>query len=530
MFYFLITLIPYIMYLVLKYRRSFYMLQQNSYNVSNRYGKWIFKNIKKVFLNYDLFFIILIILYPYINHNFYMFFMAIFYFGLFYLELKNIKKDQNKKPFAITKRIKRLTITTLLLFGIVLLLIFINFNLDKNLLRYYIYLFVYCYLGYFITYLANIINYPVERMVYYYYYYKAVNKLNSMPNLVKIGITGSYGKTTSKNILNTILNIKFNSFATKKSLNTPYGLMTSINNDLDKFDDVFIAEMGACKKNDIKELCDLVHPQYGIITKIGLAHLETFKTIENTISTKFELVEALPRNGVAILNKDDPNQRKYHIKNNCKVKWIAIDNDADIRALNIKQSNKGMNFDILLEGKNYNFETPLLGRANIYNILAGIYLGYYLGIEIKDLQIAVKMLRPTEHRLELKKMGDITIIDDAFNSNPEGSKMALEVLDLMEGTKVVVTPGMIELGKEEYNLNRNFGKEISKAADYVILVGEKQTKPIYDGLISAKFSKDKIIVINDVKKSFSLIRDFKEKDKELYALLENDLPDIFNEK
>ena len=231
MFYFLITLIPYIMYLILKYRRSFYMLQQNSYNVSNRYGKWIFRNIKKVFLNYDLFFIILIILYPYINHNFYMFFMAIFYFGLFYLELKNIKKDQNKKPFAITKRIKRLTITTLLLFGIVLLLIFINFNLDKNLLRYYIYLFVYCYLGYFITYLANIINYPVERMVYYYYYYKAVNKLNSMPNLVKIGITGSYGKTTSKNILNTILNIKFNSFATKKSLNTPYGLMTSINID-----------------------------------------------------------------------------------------------------------------------------------------------------------------------------------------------------------------------------------------------------------------------------------------------------------
>lgn len=530
MVYFLITLIPYLIYLIVKFRRSFYMLQQNSYNVSNRYIKWIFRNMSKVFGTYDLILLLLTITYPFISHNFYMFLNALLYFILFYFELKNIKKDQNKKPFVFTKRIKRLSITSFILLLFVIVFIILNFNVDKNLFQNYLYLFLFSYFSYFVTYIANIINYPIEKMVYYYYYNKAVKKLKSMNHLIKIGITGSYGKTTSKNILNAILNIKFNSMATKKSLNTPYGLMTSINNDLDKFDDVFIAEMGACKKNDIKELCDLVHPQYGIITKIGLAHLETFKTIENTTNTKFELVESLPSNGLAILNKDDENQRNYKIKNKCQVKWIGIDQDADAQAINIKQNSKGMSFDVLLEGKKYSFETPLLGRANIYNILAGILLGYHLGIDVTDLQTALRMLQPTEHRLELKKIGNIHIIDDAFNSNPEGSKMALEVLGLMPGEKIIVTPGMIELGKEEYNLNKRFGHQISEVADYVILVGEKQTKPIYDGLIEKNFNKDKIVIINDVKKAFSLMRQLKDPKKETYVLLENDLPDIFNEK
>ena len=153
-----------------------------------------------------------------------------------------------------------------------------------------------------------------------------------------------------------------------------------------------------------------------------------------------------------------------------------------------------------------------------------------MGMSLKELELGVKRIKPITHRLELKNMGDRTIIDDAYNSNPVGSKMALDVLKLMDGMKIVVTPGMIELGDEQYSLNKKFGEYISIVADYVILVGEKQTKPILDGLNDKKFSKDKIRVINDVKEAFKIIEEVKIKGTHTYILLENDLPDIFNEK
>ena len=189
----------------------------------------------------------------------------------------------------------------------------------------------------------------------------------------------------------------------------------------------------------------------------------------------------------------------------------------------------GMEFDIVFDGVNKeHFKTNLLGRANIYNILSAVALARYLGINISSIKRAVSLLKPTEHRLELKKYNDkVTIIDDAFNSNPEGSKMALEVLDLMDGYKVIVTPGMIELGERQNDLNKEFGRYISDVADMVILVGEKQTKPILEGLIDKHYDRDKIFVINDVKDAFKLVCNID--NKNVYVLLENDLPDIFNE-
>ena len=190
----------------------------------------------------------------------------------------------------------------------------------------------------------------------------------------------------------------------------------------------------------------------------------------------------------------------------------------------------GTTFDIVFKGDNnkYPFETKLLGKANIYNILASVALGKHLGIENEQLKLGVKRVKPIEHRLELKKYGDINIIDDAYNSNPVGSSMALDVLKLMPGKKIIVTPGMIELGDREYELNMKFGKHIAEVCDEVILVGKEQTKPIYDGLIDEGFKEKNIHIINDVKIAFDLMR--KLKDGETYVLLENDLPDIFNEK
>ena len=198
-------------------------------------------------------------------------------------------------------------------------------------------------------------------------------------------------------------------------------------------------------------------------------------------------------------------------------------------ASSINLSYNGTSFKVKFKGdtQEYNFETKLLGRHNIYNILDALAVAYDLKVPIPKMQMAVKSLVPTEHRLNLIKYKDMFLIDDAFNSNPTGSKMALEVLNMMPGKKIIVTPGMIELGPHQYDLNYKFGEYIANVCDEVILIGEHQTKPIYEGLISRNYSKKHIFILNDVKEAFVLME--KLKDNETYVLLENDLPDLFNE-
>ena len=389
------------------------------------------------------------------------------------------------------------------------------------------------YLNCFVVFIAMLINMPIEKCVYLYYKTKAQRKLKSMTNLKIIGITGSYGKTSSKNILSDILNIKYNALPTPRNLNTFNGLIMTVNNHMDKFNDIFIAEMGAYVRGEIGRLCKLIKPKYGILTRIGTAHLESFGSQENIQRGKFELIESLPSDGFGVLNGDDPLQVSYKLKNKVRTIWIGIDNeDVDVRAVNIKCTNKGTNFDVIFKGdKNkYHFETKLLGNHNVYNILAAIACGKEFGIDNEDLQKAVAGVRPVEHRLELKKLGNFYMIDDAYNSNPVGAKSAVDVLDMMPGTKVVVTPGMIELGDKEDEYNKEFGRQIARSkTDYVVLIGEKKTKPIKEGLLEEKFDKDKIIVFNDVREAYPFIGTLSVKD-EVYALFENDLPDTYNEK
>lgn len=526
---FILSLINVAIYLCIKTKNSLHMLQQNWYNLDQRYLKWILKNPNKIFVNPDMLFV-LFIAGLFINAEITMIFFAIFYLVLAYYTIKQEEKVKAKIPLNITSRVRRLAVTTLILYLIPTLTMLLAFD-EYNLSYYYVVIGLLVYLNSFVVMVANLVNIPVEKSVMKYYKKRAAKKLNNMNNLKVIGITGSYGKTSSKNILNDILNVKYNVLPSPKNFNTLYGLMITINNYLDKFSDLFIAEMGAFKKGEIKELCDFVKPTYGILTKVGEAHLESFGSRENIQSGKFELIESLPSDGIAILNKDDEWQVSYDLKNNCKVVWVGIDNkDADVIATNIKLSSFGTSFDcIFKDDKNkYHFETKLLGKANIYNILAGIALGKELGITIEQLELGVKKVQPVEHRLELRKYYNVNLIDDSYNSNPTGAKMALDVLNLMSGKKIIMTPGMIELGEKQYEANLEFGKQIAEVCDEVILVGKEQTKAIYDGLMVKDYDEKKIHIIDDVMKGFSLIR--KLKDGETYALLENDLPDLFNEK
>ena len=393
------------------------------------------------------------------------------------------------------------------------------------------FLFLYSFIN---IYIINILNKPVEKLVYLYYFKKAKNKLSSMTRLKVIGITGSYGKTSSKNILSHILSAKYITRPTPKNLNTPYGQMITINNYLDKFDEILISEMGAYVQGEIKNMCDFVKPKYGILTTVGKAHLETFKTRDNICRAKFELIESLDPNGACVLNLDDTYQKLYvdnELKNKVKIIWIGINNpDSDFNAINIKCNKHGTNFDIVYKEEKYHVETKLLGYHNVYNILASIALGHELKVPIKDMIVKVRTILPVEHRLEMKKLNNITMIDDAYNSNPVGAKNALLVLNMMDGIKVVVTPGMIELGVDENKLNYEFGAHIGKVADYAILIGEKRCEEIKKGILESGFDARKLIILNKVVDAYRELEKIKNKEeKEVFALFENDLPDIYSE-
>ena len=528
--YFILSLIVCLYYLIYKSRKAMHMLQQNWYNDGNRYIKWIFNNFNKAFFNFDIFFVLFICFY-YLKNSYASFIFFVVLYMVSYLSYKiKIENEQSKKPLVITARIKRLYITTLILYLIVIIPMIVCFD-EALISKYYFWIGFMVFINWFIILVANVINKPIEKMVFNHYKRLAKNKLNEMTNLKRVAITGSYGKTSTKNALNDILNVKYNSFATEKSFNTMNGLMISINNKLDKFTDIFVSEMGAFRPGEIKEKCDFIEPQYGILTTIGTAHLESFGSRENIQKAKFELIESLPSDGIAILNMDDEYQVNYKIKSKCKKVWVSIGNKkADVYASDIKISNKGTSFKVTFKEKNESviLETKLLGSANVYNILEASALAYYLGLSVDEIKTGVKRIATIEHRLELKKFTDnITIIDDAYNSNPVGAKMAIDVLGLMDGKKIIVTPGMIELGDKQYEYNKEFGCQIAKVCDEVILIGEEQTKPILDGLKESKYSDKRIHILNDVKAAFPLMRRLS--DHKTYVLLENDLPDIFNE-
>ncbi len=523
---FLLSVVFYVIYLFFKTKKSLHMLQQNRYNRGYKYLKWIKGNLKKNYWNFE----ILIFFLPcffFLSDRFLGIVFNTFYFLFLSFFFYRSKKEQKKVPLHITARIKRLLGTTFILYFLFLLGCYF---IESRVFSFFL-LGIGMYFNNIIVVLANFFNRPIEKIVNRHFYLKAQKKLQNLSGLEVIGITGSYGKTSSKNILNDVLSSKYTVFKTPKNYNTPTGLMISINEYLDKFNDFFIAEMGACRKGEIKELCDLVRPKYGILTKIGVAHLETFGSEEAIQKTKFELIESLPSDGIGILNADDENQVNYKLKNKVQTIWIGIDHvqKCDVYATDIKLSGEGTSFKCHFKKskKTLLLTTKLLGKANIYNILASVALGEALGLGEQELILGVKKVEPVLHRLQLKRYYDMYLIDDAYNANPEGAKMALDVLKLMKGKKIVISSGMIELGSKNDSYNKELGSYMANIVDIAILIGEKQTKSVQEGLLENKFKKENIMIFNDILESLAYLKKLNEKGA--YILLQSDLPDAFNE-
>ena len=429
-----------------------HMFQLNSY-FCKKYINWMKKNAKKVLLKIIGILIPLIILL--INNNIANIISAVF---LAISIISNLPKSKAKIPLKFTNRVNRMFITQ----AIILILVCIINNNFVTLGLLNIIAFGLCII-------SNIINYPIEYGIRKYYINDAKKILTSMPNLIVIGVTGSYGKTSVKNFLVKTLSAKYEVLTTPKNYNTTMGVVKTIRTELKSIHQIFICEMGATQIGDIKEICDIVNPKFGVITAIGPQHLQSFKTILNY-------------DNEYISKQNKPNILTYGIENE-KLDYSASD---------LKSSSQGLSFLV----KDIQFKTKLIGRHNITNLMGAIAVANYLDISLDRLVSRVREINSVEHRLQLISRGDFNIIDDAYNSNPISSKSAIDTLSEFEGIKIIVTPGLIELGGDEEKFNYEFGEYMCNACDYIFIVNSTISKYVLNGINSKKFDKNKIFIVN----------------------------------
>lgn len=446
--------------------------------------------------------------------------------GIVYIILAYFHKPrQAKTPLVYTKRVIRLLTTSSVIMLILLAIAVILWG-GRRILFPFILFGTYT-LTPLIILLANLLNKPVEKAINKSFVEEARQMLADMPDLKIIGITGSFGKTSVKYYLTTLLKAKYDVLMTPRNYNTTLGVVRTVRENLRATHEVFVCEMGARSVGDIQEICDLVHPQLGVVTAIGEQHLESFKTLDNIKKTKFELPNSLPENGMAFLNGDDENIRSVgytrpHIT-------YGLHDGNDYQAFHISAAENGTSFEVKTpDGETAEFTTKLLGRHNVLNITGAIAVAHTMGISLQALVPQVKKIEGVPHRLQLIRSGETLIIDDAYNSNPAGAKVALETLGFFEDYfKILVTPGMVELGPKQDEYNEAFGADAAKVCDHIILVGRKQAPPIEKGVLGAGFPREKLIVVDTIQEAFSQIAQLNAQGRQKVALLENDLPDNF---
>ncbi len=502
-------------------KRDLMMLQQNSYR-NERYSRWLSTSGDTTSV---------------VRLLCYIAFMVMFIPGMpcmaacavalvpLLINIVRLISATYKKPLVWTNRARRIYITAMALcvvLGVVAGALWCSwYAVDAMLLA----LFAGSHI---VLMAANIILRPVEKHINQKYYDDAERILRSMPGLTVIGVTGSYGKTSTKHYLNRILSEKYDVLMTPGSYNTTMGVIRTVREMMKPYTEVFICEMGAKNIGDIKEICDLVHPRLGIVTAVGEQHLESFKTIENVQRTKFELVDSLPSDGMAFVNDDFPCAASRKVNNVPVTRYALADKGNNAYYVeSMDYTPAGTDFTLAGPFGRERFHTRLVGEFNISNLIAAIAVAVYMEVPVERIRHAVAKIEQVEHRLSVKRVpGGITIIDDAFNSNPDGSRMALDVLASMTGGKrIVITPGMIELGDKQYEYNQAFGRKIAGSADIAIIVGVYNRDAILSGLRDAGMDESKVHAVDTFGDAQRMLATLSAQgDAVLY---ENDLPDTF---
>ncbi len=492
-----------------------HMLQLNSYR-PERYKKWCTDNEKRlVNIPRLLPFLLVMVLWLYGRVDTWIMY-AVAAGVLLLTALLNLPKKA-KKPLVVTARVWRLFLTQALLCAALLC---VGFFLDPQ--RGIALTGVGSMVIWLWTGAANFINIPVEKRIAAGFVKDARRILDERRDLTVIGVTGSYGKTSVKNFLAALLAVKYNVLMTPGSYNTTMGVVRTVREMLRPSHQVFIAEMGAKNVGDIREICELVRPRYGIITSIGEQHLETFGSVENIVATKFELADAVPADGAVFLNWDNAYIRAREVA--APTVTYATDVAADYRAGDITVDSHGCQFTLTApDGESCRYTTRLLGVHNIQNLAGCMALAHKLGIGLKEMVYPVRMLKPVEHRLQLLPNG---YIDDAYNSNPAGFRSALDTLASFDCQRVLVTPGMVELGERQDALNRELGEYAATRCDYAVLVGIKQAPPLKEGLLAGGFDEARLFVAATLQEGLAWVNSLPVEGQRI-VLLENDLPDNF---
>lgn len=522
---FLISLILFAAGGIFSMQRQMQMFQQNSYFPS-RYFKWL-KTSFSFYTVYSAMFCIITVTLAIVDAVHFMPFIAAFELIVravrhFTLHKKCIKK------LVYTARVKRLIITACVVSALCVLLWLFVPVIGKI---FAVLLILDAHFPQWLMLLSDLINKPIERSISNHYIKDAKNILARHRDLLTVGVTGSYGKTSVKFILNRILSEKYNVTATPESFNTPMGIVRTVREHMKPQTEVFIAEMGAKNIGDIKELCELCHPTLGVITAVGPQHLETFGSVENVANTKFELADACLKaeNGRIYVNSDSTPARDKAMEFNADdmIVTFGTDSNADCKAENIAYSPDGTTFTAVYKEHRLPLSCKLLGKHSVTNILGAVAVALDLGISERQIRFAVSSLKTAPHRLELKPfLNGSVLIDDAYNSNPEGCLEAVRVLGSFEGMrKIVVTPGLVELGEKEYECNFALGSEAAKQCDDIILVGAKRAVPMKDAIDKTNFDASRVIIAENFKAAMEHLKNMT--DRNTVVLFENDLPDNY---
>lgn len=433
-------------------------------------------------------------------------------------------KSALKVPLKRTGRAVRLfcvyfVLTALFLFGAVMLLDWLRALNGSKLYRIIGYvpfaLSVVCLP--FILCLANAVTSVFENARNRRYVKRAGQVLNET-DIIRVGVVGSYGKTSVKNILKTLLSEKYSVIETPASYNTPVGIAKTVFSPEFAQKQVFIAEMGARKQGDIKELCALVKPNFAVFTGVCNQHIATFKTSENVFLEKSEIIKS----GAKCVCSESLKERIENAFSSAEnVRYADGSRVTDVQFL---ATETQFTLRLLEE---IEVKTPLLGASAVENILLAVTLAQEMGLTDTEIQAGLSKLQPVEHRLQLMENGGVYILDDGYNANEKGAKEAILALSRFAGRKCIVTPGLVECGVLETELNERLGEEIAKAGiDKVILVGETLVCAVKNGYVKAGGNaEENLEIVRSLAEAQVVLKDWLQTGDAVLFL--NDLPDVY---
>jgi UDP-N-acetylmuramoyl-tripeptide--D-alanyl-D-alanine ligase len=362
----------------------------------------------------------------------------------------------------------------------------------------------------------------------------ARQKLRECPKLKIIGITGSYGKTTMKETVAALLSQHYKILKTEANKNTPLGIARIILSDLTPETEIFIVEMGAYRRGDIKNLCDIACPHISILTGINESHLERFGSMENTIAAKFEIIAGARQDAVILLNADDELVSKHYqdYVGNREVIFYSAYNDkrCDYRVIDRRFIPESLVqcADIMHKTDSVGaVKTPLLGEYIFGDIIAAIIIARQLKISTEEIRHGIASLQPILHRLQpIRGQNDILVIDDSYNGSAHGVEEAIRVLERFKNRRILfVTPGLVETGERARALHQRIGRRLAGVANLVVLIQNSVTSYIEQGLLAGGFAKDNILYFKTATEAHEEIQKLTKPGD--VVLFQNDWPDNY---